>query len=147
MKKLSTEKLKNIISIFAIKTALYGENSQSAEILSSHQELLAYRETGLTPEEITALKKTRWIPVTERMPEEHESIFAKFKGTDEWDDHMFMTRSDYVLVTFENNCGEKRVGKSCTYEGDWKQSEFLNRNEKIIAWMSLPKPYEQKGES
>lgn len=25
-----------------------------------------------------------WIPVTERMPEEQESIFAKYKGTDKW---------------------------------------------------------------
>lgn len=26
----------------------------------------------------------RWIPVTERLPEEYDSIFAKFKGTEKW---------------------------------------------------------------
>lgn len=30
-----------------------------------------------------------WIPVNERMPEEHNSIFAKFKGTDNWKKGMF----------------------------------------------------------
>lgn len=27
----------------------------------------------------------RWIPVTERLPEEYDSIFAKFKGTEKWE--------------------------------------------------------------
>ena len=27
-------------------------------------------------------KENGWIPVSERLPEEHDSIFAKFKGTD-----------------------------------------------------------------
>lgn len=27
-------------------------------------------------------EKSRWIPVTERLPEEHDSIFAKLKGTE-----------------------------------------------------------------
>lgn len=29
-------------------------------------------------------EKSRWIPVTERLPEEHDSIFAKLKVTEEW---------------------------------------------------------------
>lgn len=29
-------------------------------------------------------KENGWIPVSERLPEEHDSIFAKFKGTDNW---------------------------------------------------------------
>lgn len=34
-----------------------------------------------------------WIPVNERMPEEHNSIFAKFKGTDNWKKGMFKKTS------------------------------------------------------
>ena len=38
---------------------------------------------------IEHLKSTNWIPVSERLPEEHDSIFAKFKGTDNWKRGMF----------------------------------------------------------
>lgn len=34
-------------------------------------------------------KENGWIPVKERLPEEHDSIFAKFKGTDNWKRGMF----------------------------------------------------------
>lgn len=33
--------------------------------------------------EMKTEKKLRWIPLTERLPEEHDSIFAKLKGTEE----------------------------------------------------------------
>ena len=29
-------------------------------------------------------QERRWIPVSERLPEEKETIFAKLKGTDKW---------------------------------------------------------------
>ena len=32
-------------------------------------------------EVIERLKATNWIPVTERLPEEHDSVFVKLKGT------------------------------------------------------------------
>lgn len=31
-------------------------------------------------------KVGEWIPVSERLPEEHDSIFAKLYGTDKWSD-------------------------------------------------------------
>ena len=30
-----------------------------------------------------------WIPCNEKMPEEHDSIFTKLKGTDKWSNAMF----------------------------------------------------------
>ena len=39
-------------------------------ILDSWERLAAYEDTGLMPEEIVALKeRTRWVPVSERLPE------------------------------------------------------------------------------
>ena len=39
-------------------------------ILDSWERLAAYEDTGLTPEEVAALKEqTRWIPCSERLPE------------------------------------------------------------------------------
>ena len=40
----------------------------------------------------------RWIPVTEKMPEEHNSIFAKWKGTEHWSDAMFEKRSNEAYL-------------------------------------------------
>lgn len=34
-------------------------------------------------------KENGWTPVSERLPEEHDSIFAKLKGTDNWKRGMF----------------------------------------------------------
>lgn len=38
----------------------------------------------------------KWIPVSERLPEEKETIFAKLKGTDKWRSAMFEKMSDDV---------------------------------------------------
>ena len=40
-----------------------------------------------------------WILCSDRMPEEHDSIFAKLKGTDKWNDNMHEKVSDWVNVT------------------------------------------------
>lgn len=57
------------------------------------EKLADYEDTGMTPEQViemqmdwVAIKAAypKWIPVTERLPEEHDSIFAKFKGTEKW---------------------------------------------------------------
>ena len=49
------------------------------------------------------IEKDRWISVDEEMPEEHDSIFAKFKGTDKWCDSFWEKRSNTVLVVLTNN--------------------------------------------
>lgn len=56
-----------------------------------------------------------WIPCSERMPEERDSIFKKFKGTDKWRNAMFEKMSDNVNVTVVK----------CT----------------VIAWQPLPESY------
>lgn len=44
-------------------------------------------------------KENGWIPVSKRLPEEHDSIFAKFKGTSNWKRGMFEKTSKYVIAT------------------------------------------------
>lgn len=88
----------------------------------------------------------KWIPVTERLPEEHDSIFAKLKGTEKWEKGMFTKVSDYVLVTVkcEDGIMEKcQVAK--TRDGEWKNDFFRAfRSAKVIAWMPFPEPYEEE---
>ena len=82
-----------------------------------------------------------WILCSERLPEEHDSMFATFKGTDKWNDAMFEKISDDVNVTVEFEDGTRKTKTMHTVDGKWKNDSFINM--KIIAWKSLPKPYKE----
>lgn len=80
-----------------------------------------------------------WIPCSERMPEEHESMFAKLKGTDKWKDAMFESTSDEVNVTVEFENGSRKTMTLYTCDGEWK-TDLMIVNFKVIAWQPLPNP-------
>ena len=107
--------------------------------------LMEYEDAGLTPEEVEQLKESqKWIPVEERLPEEHESIFAKLKGTDKWSPGMFEVKSDAVNVTIEFDDGTKKTESSYTLDGRWKcEKERSFVKKKVVAWMPLPEPYQE----
>jgi len=88
-------------------------------------------------------KNGGWIPVEVAMPEEHESIFAKFKGTDKWDEGMFEKISDDVSATIEFLNGTRKTKVLHTVDGKW--TDGINSSYSVIAWQPLPAPY-QKGE-
>ena len=87
-------------------------------------------------------KNDGWIPVEERMPKEHPSIFANLKGTAAWNNAMFENFSDEVNITIENEKGEVRTAHAYTVDGVWK-SDFLRLYPRccVIAWRPLPEPY------
>ena len=96
-------------------------------------------------EQPTVYVNDDWIPVSERLPEEHDSIFARFKGTDTWNDALFEKTSDEVNVTIEYDDGSRKTTTSYTLDGVWeieKRQRVAKR--KVIAWKPLPEPY--KGE-
>ena len=85
-----------------------------------------------------AVSPYRWIPCSERMPEEHEWMGTKKFGT---------TISDEVYVTFENEKGERfcqhlhfQNGELSRYDQDRMNTWF--KGSKPIAWMPLPEVYE-----
>lgn len=82
----------------------------------------------------------KWIPVSERLPEEKESFFAKFKNTDKWKKGMFEKTSSTVIVTICDDRENRRTATARTFDGRWK-SDFLFKGDKITAWMPLPEPY------
>ena len=88
----------------------------------------------------------RWIPISESMPEEHDSIFAKFKGTPRWNKYMFEKMSDKVIVTSELEDGKRIVEPAYTVDGRWSVEVKAIRR-KIIAWCPLPTPYRKDGEN
>ncbi len=81
-----------------------------------------------------------WIPCSERLPEEHDSIFAQFKDTDQWSDAMFEKNSDDVNVTVEFENGKRKTKTLHTIDGKWSEG---NRGVKfkVIAWQPLPEEY------
>lgn len=88
-----------------------------------------------------------WIPCSERMPEEHDSMFARFKGTDKWRDSMFEKASNEVTVTITDAKGDKVTTHAHTTDGTWK-CDILRAcpTYRVIAWQPLPAPYQPKGE-
>lgn len=82
-----------------------------------------------------------WIKCSEQMPPEHDSIFAKFKGTDKWNIGMFEKCSDYVNVTVEFEDGSRNTETRCTHDGKWDCIKDTVVKRKVIAWKPLPEEY------
>lgn len=81
-----------------------------------------------------------WIPCSERLPEEHDSMFAKFKGTEKWDSAMFEKISDDVNVTVEFENGKRKTKTLYTVDGKWNGGQ-RGVKFKVIAWQPLPEEY------
>ena len=91
---------------------------------------------------IKALEQTRWIPISERLPEEHEWIGTKEFGT---------TISDEVYVTFESPKGE-RFAKHLRFQNGrvsnavQREIDAFHKGSVPVAWMPLPEPYKTESE-
>ena len=124
-----------------------GEEKQLIEAMAEEIENCYGRETELSERARDYLDKTDydggWIPCSERLPEEYDSIFAKFKGTDKWNDFMFEKISDEVNATVEFEDGKRKTMTLYTIDGKWKTGIRIVKF-KVIAWQPLPEPY--KGE-
>ena len=85
-----------------------------------------------------------WIPVTKKMPEEHDTMFAKYWGTDRWNEYMFRGRSDLVEVTVELEDGTRYTDASRTRDGKWDTE--MNHGavkKKVVAWKPMSAPYKE----
>lgn len=91
---------------------------------------------------IEKVESFEWIPVSEMLPREHDSIFAKWYGTDKWNSNLWRTVSNRVLVTVKYDDGTRIVKESHTRDGEWPDEKKC-RNCKVVAWMPLPNPYKE----
>lgn len=87
-------------------------------------------------------KENGWIPVSEKLPEEYDSIFAKFKGTDNWKRGMFEKTSKYVIATVVFDDGTVLVEQAHTTDGIWRTDKKVLGGT-VVAWMDYPKPYKE----
>lgn len=87
-------------------------------------------------------KESDWIPVENGLPEEHDSIFAKLKGTDKWSNAMFEKISNEVCVTVQYDDSTKKSTTSYLIDGVWKIEQSLSiHRPKVIAWKPMPEAY------
>ena len=77
----------------------------------------------------------RWIPCSERLPEEKDAGILKKLGIN--------TRSDDVIATVDVK-GERMTVTACTYDGKWDWNmKYAFPDFKVVAWMPLPEPYQE----
>ena len=91
---------------------------------------------------VSKAESFEWIPVSKKLPDEHDSVFAKLYGTDKWDDMFWRTTSNRVIATIKYNDGTVIVKEAFTHDGEWT-IEKKNINCKVIAWMPFPEPYKE----
>lgn len=113
---------------------------------SLHDKILNSKfASEVTEGEIEALveaKNNGWIYCSERMPEEHDSFFAEYKGTDKWRKGMFEKISDDVNATVEYENGTRKTKTLHTVDGVWKLESILKCE--VIAWQHFPEPLEER---
>ena len=78
--------------------------------------------------------------VEDGLPEERNSMFAKWKGTDKWSESMFEKISSDVNVTVEYEDGTRQTITAHTLDGKWALPNRVVK-QKVIAWRPLPEPY------
>lgn len=87
----------------------------------------------------------KWISVKDGMPPEKETIFAKFKGTDQWSPAMFATSSEDVRVVVQFEDGTRKVWHDNTMDGKWKcERENVYPKRTVIYWMPNPELPKEK---
>lgn len=126
-------------------------------IVDAIRDYVSYRESDLFPSEneiygamalfrklVNKADSFEWIPVSKKLPDEHDSIFAKLYETDVVNDMLWRTRSKEVLVTIEDENGARTVKSSHTTDGKWwiEKKTTLSKF-KVIAWMPMPEPYKE----
>lgn len=79
-----------------------------------------------------------WIKVEDKMPEEHDTIFAKWKGTDKWKPGLFEKMSEDVRVVVRFPDGTRRVHHSYTVDGKWACETTPPEGRKVTHWMENP---------
>lgn len=124
-------------------TLVYYMVRRDESLLPSDNEI--YDAQAVLSKLVDKAESFEWIPISEKLPDEHDSIFARFYGTDKWDDAFWRTKSKEVLVTIEYEDGTRIVKSSHTTDGKWELEKRVKlRKCKVVAWMPLPKPYKEK---
>ena len=84
----------------------------------------AYTDEGVTKADV--VEQTRWIPVSERLPEKNGNYLIQVNSSD-----------GTAIITF-------MIVDHYNEDGTWLHCD--NKTRKVIAWMPLPEPYKAESE-
>ena len=126
-------KLSDLAKMWLDKLHNFINATAHAELSAAVDRLAAYEDLGLTPEEIAALKEqTRWVPVSERLPEYDSNKgaeaywIAKKTRSGEWQIKIALY-SDYGYTTTVD------IPENVT----WRVYDFCQITN-VVYWMPLP---------
>ena len=105
----------------------YGVHSSECGVLAGAMKLLEIQPT-IEPER----KKGRWIPVSDRLPEE--------------DDYKSCIECLDGAVWYFTENGAMGIGYYYKSTKEWSTTDDLKTDGKVVAWMPLPEPYREEGE-
>ena len=106
-------------------------------------EMVALSDVKKIVQEVAEEYNGGWIPCSDRLPEEHDSMFAKLKGTDKWSDAMFENISDDLNATVEFEDGTRKTMTLHTNDGKWNTNNRIVKFN-VIAWQPLPEPFKER---
>lgn len=124
--------------VLALRQAQLDCAAASSAVLKKQNEELRNAAADVTRLAAEAAVERDWISVEDRLPEEHESIFAKAYGTKRWADGMFRAISDEVLACVAFEDGHKVTMTLRTHDGAWALSSVHRGH--VTHWMPLPEP-------
>ena len=84
-----------------------------------------------------------WVSVKDRLPEETESMFARFHATEKWDRAMWKNESEAVLVCVRFPDGGRKVTIGRLHDGKWNTTVSKVLPHEVTHWMPLPEPPEE----
>lgn len=122
----------------ALRQAQLDCAAASSAVLKKQNEQMRDAAAQVTKLAAEAAVERDWISVEDRLPEEHDSIFAKAYGTKRWADGMFRTISDEVLACVAFEDGHKVTMTLRTHDGAWALSSVHRGH--VTHWMPLPEP-------
>ena len=132
-----TNVLKILPDVSEMLYQMYKDETDKESISVRYDQYLAVDDA------IELLKERNWVKCSDRMPEEHDSIFAKLKDTDKWHPSMFEKSSDDVRVVEVFGDGTRRVYHSHTIDGKWDIENFRTMKRTVTHWMPNPElPFE-----
>lgn len=79
-----------------------------------------------------------WISVKDRLPEEHDSLFAKFHDTELWSRAMWLKESETVLVCVAFPDGGQKVTVGRLHDGKWSTTVSQVISHTVTRWMPMP---------
>lgn len=124
--------------VLALRQAQLDCAAASSAVLKKQNEQMRDAAAQVTKLAAEAAVERDWISVEDRLPEEHESIFAKAYGTKRWADGMFRTISADVLACIAFDDGHKKTMTLRTHDGAWALSSIHRGH--VTHWMPLPEP-------